>query len=332
MEFMADLHPKMIKYDRIFLDQLSAIRSELTNMYLRSAVGDSVVQAARKTMENQIRKNETEAVAEFTDKEIGVDVWKQLAIPAPNYLFNNLVLKMDKIDRTKIGGELDDYVTNFRQGDLTVLSGQQPFSYEKQKELLTEAYDKRRPSFGTKQRLTDEEVWQPEGTYRFGKFWELLFAMKQEGLINIIDFGYEEAFVSNPSSVPGTLYIPQAKPLAFAWIEMLPQVDKSTLTKSRSLEYISADGGFKFEGDRLRDISTDQQPGKILKLLNDNLGELVKDEQFFSEVETADGRDNGFVLRNLKKALAKNRLKINVERRRGKGYILYSVEKIQPNP
>ncbi len=87
------------------------------------------------------------------------------------------------------------------------------------------------------------------------------------------------------------------------------------------------DGGFVYEGKRIRGLSTDQLEGKLLKALLEAEDNFLTDQEICKTLSYKTNRDCSFILRNLKNALQKNDLELIIERRKWlKGYVLVDIE------
>lgn len=93
------------------------------------------------------------------------------------------------------------------------------------------------------------------------------------------------------------------------------------------------DGGFVYRESRLQGLSTDSQHGKLLFLFLTVENSIARDKEIRHVTGVSNGRDFGFVLRNLKRALERNGLEPTIERRKAlPGYVYLGVQPILQPP
>jgi len=110
-------------------------------------------------------------------------------------------------------------------------------------------------------------------------------------------------------------------------VPVLPIPDIRTRNKTSLGIMMIAGGSFKYRRKTLKNVSMDSNHGKLLALILTGKDHFVSDNTIYEKLPIYDGRDFGWILRNLKRAFRKNDLLITIERRKSplKGYILIDI-------
>jgi len=114
-------------------------------------------------------------------------------------------------------------------------------------------------------------------------------------------------------------------------------VEQQTVKAARSKVGLShevqlvAGNSFSYKRRQLWGLTLNSKPGKLFKLLLTQPNNFVPDTLSLKVLDLADSRDLGFVLRDLKKALGNNSLKLAVGRRQTPaGYLLNNIQELHP--
>lgn len=86
--------------------------------------------------------------------------------------------------------EFGNYLKLFQENDLTTDTPNEPDTFERQKLLFEEAFQRNYERKGLKQALSETDIWTRPDSWKNGRFWELVFALDMTGSINILEFGY----------------------------------------------------------------------------------------------------------------------------------------------
>lgn len=108
------------------------------------------------------------------------------------------------------------------------------------------------------------------------------------------------------------------------------KVARSKVRLSHSVQLV-AGNSFGYKRRRLRGLTHKSKPGKLFKLLLTQPNNFVPDTLSLKVLKLEDSRDLSFVMRDLKKALNNNGLKLVVERREAPaGYLLNNIQELHP--
>lgn len=248
----------------------------------------------------------------------------------PEELSEYLIVTIKEVDQQKITERFDSYLDAFIN-DKLVSGGSRPYKYEKHRDLFCELYWQKWGKFGQRQTVTLVELCDRAQSRPFVKFWELAFALQREGYIKILNFRYTLTGDDQLIEFEALDALERYRPAPDSdWGRRLEREIRLGLRRPDDISHgaglqVTPDGGFRFNGEYLRGISTETLPGKLLALYINKPKQLVTDSEINERIGTEDTREIGFISRNLKEQLRKNRLIINTERRRNRGYIFHGV-------
>lgn len=93
---------------------------------------------------------------------------------------------------------------------------------------------------------------------------------------------------------------------------------------------VAVEGRFFYKNELIDSISTNSKQGRLLKMLLIRDDNYITDKEIIEKLDVSDYRNIGYLRRDLKKALRKFGLKINLYREKQKGYRLLQVSRL-PN-